>query len=91
MDISSRFSFNLTTLFFTIRREKRISAKFLFFCRKGNFFFVGIYLTKEKCGGSYTFSVHEAVFNGIMGQFRIVLHVHLFENAGPVGADRFYT
>ena len=81
--------------FFTIPREERVSAKCPFSCKNKDDFFVGIYLTKKEVriedSKKRRRSIHKVVFNGVMGQFRIVFHVHLFENAGPVGADRFYT
>jgi hypothetical protein len=34
-------------------------------------------------------AIHQFVFHGIMGQFRIRFHFELFKDAGAVGADGF--
>ena len=32
---------------------------------------------------------YQTVLDGIMGNFRIILHLHLLQNAGTIGADGF--
>jgi len=89
------------TYFFTLIVIK-ISAVFHFFCRISAYCFVGVGPTQ--CGkqkgciqplGTQNkkriLSVKHMLLEGIMHQFRIGFHLHLFQNAGPVGADRFHT